>query len=135
MFNFEDPVILKVEEKTEVVLNFTEPGSVGSYTEITWYKNRTRSSQYRIVLLNPNINGEVPLYHNEYCSGTVTCNTSIKVELNVDTGELTIYSVNISDEGFYYYDFYIYGGSADTGHKYEIIMEVYGEFMFTVQKS
>ena len=133
MFNFEDPVILKVEEKTEVVLNFTEPGSVGSYTEITWYKNRTGNSQYRIVFLKPSINGGVPLYYNEFCSGSIPCNTSSKVVLNTTTGELTIYSVNISSEGFYYYYFYI-DGTPDTGHKYEIIMEVYGEFMFTVQK-
>ena len=135
MFHFEDPVILKVEEKTEVVLNFTEPGSGGSYTEITWSNDQTGASQYRIVFLRSGINGGVPLYYDEYCSGTGTCNTSTKVELNLTTGQLTIYSVNISDEGFYHYDFYIDGGSADTGLKYEIIMKVYGEFMFTVQKS
>ena len=34
MVHFKDPVILKVEENTEVVLNFTEPGSGGRYEEI-----------------------------------------------------------------------------------------------------
>ena len=56
------------------------------------------------------------------------CYTSSKGELNVNTGELTINSVTISDEGFYYYEFYMgYDGTADTGHKYEIHTEVYGK--------
>ena len=114
-----------MEENTEVVLNFTEPGSGGSYEDITWYKDQTWSSAYRIVYLLDL--GEQPKYYNEYCSGSSPCDTSSKGELNVDTGELTIYSVAISDEGFYYYYFYINDGSANTGHKYEIHMEVYGK--------
>ena len=132
MFHFEDPVALKVEEKTEVVLKFTEPGSGGLYEDITWYKNRTGSSQHRIVFLNPSSTGGEPWYYNDYCSGSSPCETSSKAELNVNTGEFTIFSVNVSTEGFYYYYFYIDGGTGSTGHKYEIIMEVYGEFMFTV---
>ena len=133
MFHFEDPVILKVEETTKVILNFTEPESGGSYEDITWSKDQTGSSQYRIVFLKPSINRGEPLYYNEFCSGSSPCNTSSKGVLNITTEELTIYSVNISSEGFYYYYFHI-DGTPDTGHKYEIIMEVYGEFMFTVQK-
>ena len=116
-----------MEENTEVVLNFTEPGWGGSYDEITWSKDRTGSSQYRIVFLKPSFNGGVPLYYNEFCSGSSPCDASSKGDLNVTTGELTIYSVAVSDEGFYYYNFYIGGGSASTGHKYEIHMEVYGK--------
>ena len=129
MFYFKDPVTLKVEEKTEVVLNFTEPGSGGSYEEITWSKDQTGSSQYRIVFLKPYLNGGMPLYYDEYCPGTDTdmCYTSTKGELKVDTGELTIYSVNISDEGFYYYYFYIGSGTVDTGRKYEIELKIYGK--------
>ena len=122
-----DPVILKVEEKTEVVLNFTEPGFGGLYDEITWYKDQTRSSQYRIVFLKPSVNRGKPQYYNDYCSGASPCNTSSKGELNVDTGELTIYSVATSDEGFYYYEFFIESGTPDTGSKYEIYVDVYGE--------
>ena len=132
MFHFKDPVILKVEEKTEVVLNFTEPGSGGPYDEITWYKNQTGNSDSRIVSVYSSTAGGEPRYYNEYCSGTSPCETSSKGELNVDTGELTIYSVNISDEGFYYYKFYIKDGSTDTGLKYEIDMEVCGGSVFTV---
>ena len=51
----------------------------------------------------------------------------VKENWIVTTGELTIYSVNISDEGFYYYQFYIDGGPADTGYKYETEIEVYGK--------
>ena len=120
-------MILKVEETTEVILNYPEPGSGGSYEEITWYKDQTGNSQYRIVFLRPSINGGEPLYYNEFCSGSSPCNTSSKGELNVDTGELTIYSVAISDERFYYYDFYINGGTPNTGNKYEIELEVYGK--------
>ena len=130
---FLDPVILKVEEMTEAVLNFTEPGSGGSYEEITWYKDQTGGSQYRIVFVHSSATGGEPNYYDEYCSGTSPCDTSSKVELNVDTGELTIYSVNISDQGFYYY--YFYDGTVDTGNKYEIHMEVYGrviKLLFTV---
>ena len=122
-------MILKVEETTEVVLNFPEPGSGGPYTEIDWYKDQTGGSDYRIVFVHPTATGGEPLYYNEFCSGSSTCETSSKGELNVDTGELTIYSVNISDEGFYYYDFYIDGGTPNTGSKYEIEMEVYGRTM------
>ena len=135
MFHFKDPVFLKAEENTEVILNFTEPGSGGSYEEITWYNDQTGASVYKIVFLKPSINGGMPLYYNEFCSGSSPCSTSSKVELKVDTGELTIYSVNISDEGFYYYYFYGEHGTPDTGYKYEIDMEVYGQFMFTVQEA
>ena len=115
-----------MEESTKVVLNFTEPGSGGPYEEIEWYKDRTGDIYYKIVFVHPHRTGE-PLYYNEFCSGSSPCETSSKGELNVDTGELTIYSVNSSDDGFYYYDFFIDGGTANTGHKYEIDMEVYGK--------
>ena len=114
-------------ENTEVVLQFREPGRGGSYEEIAWYKDRTGRYADKIVSLSPSINGGKPQYYNKYCSGSGQCDTSSKVELNVDNGELTIYDVNMSDEGFYYYNFYIRGGSADTGDKYEIELEVYGK--------
>ena len=116
-----------MEEKTEVVLNITEPGSGGRYEEITWYKDQTGRGQYRIVFLHVDVTAGEPKYYNDFCSGISPCDTSTKVELNVDTGELTIFSVNISDEGFYYYKFYIDGGSADTGYKYEIHTKVSGK--------
>ena len=117
-----------MEEKAEVVLNFTEPASKGTiYQDITWSKNLTGNSNYRVVFLKPSTNGGVPLYGDEYCPGKGRCNISRKVKLNVTTGELTIYSTEMSDEGFYYYYFYGSSGASDTGHKYEIHMEVYGK--------
>ena len=133
MFLLIDPVKLSVEEKLEVVLNFTEPGSGGSYTEITWYKNQTVGLEYRIVFVHPTATGGEPLYYNEFCSGSSPCETSSKGQLNVDTGNLTICNVTISDEGFYYYYFYMgIGSTTDTGHKYEIDMKIYGNFTITV---
>ena len=116
-----------MEEKTEVVLNFTELGSGGPFTNMAWYKDQTWSSEYRIAWVYLSVTGPDPYYFNEYCTGSSPCKTSSKVELNVDTGELTIYSIAISDEGFYYYYFFIDDGSPDTGHKYEIHTEVYGK--------
>ena len=133
IFLCKDPVIFEVEEKTEVALKLSEPGSGGSYEEITWSKDRTGSSQYRIVYLIPEINGGTPMYYNDFCSGSSPCDTSDKVELNITIGELTIYHVNISDEGFYYYYFFMgNGGTPDTGYKYEIDMEVYGKSIYTL---
>ena len=76
--------------------------------------------------------GAEPLYYNDYCPASSPCNTSHKGVLNIDRGEFTIYRVNISDEGFYYYNFSTEGGTSNTGHKYEIEVEIYGKLMLTV---
>ena len=110
-----------------MTLAFPEPGSGGAYEEIIWYKDQTGDIRYRIVFVHSTVTKGKPLYYSNYCSGSSPCDTSSKGELNVDTGAFIIHSVDISDEGFYYYDFYIDGGTPDTGHKYEIHMEVYGK--------
>ena len=133
IFLSKDPVLLNVEENAEVVLNFSKPGSGGPYEDITWYKYQTGNSQYRIVFVHPSATTGESWYYNEFCSGSSPCETSRKGELNVVTGKLTIYNVNISDEGFYYYDFYIEGGAPNTGHKYEIELEVNGKSMRTLR--
>ena len=122
-----DPVALIAQEGSEVRLQFTEPGSGGTYDEITWYKGATGSSNYRIVFLHSSATGGEPKYYNDYCSGSSPCDTSTKGELNITTGEFTIYNVEFTDDDYYYYDFYIDGGSPDTGHKYEINLIVYGK--------
>ena len=124
-----DPLKLAVEENTEAKLSFPEPGSGGPYEEITWYKERTGSSNYRIVFLHSDIAEGKPRYYNDYCSARSPCYSSSKGILNSITGTFTIYNTQIYDEGFYYYDSYRGNGSPDTGHKYEITLEVYGEFM------
>ena len=123
-----DPILLGVHENERLQVQFAQPGTGGSYEEITWYKGATGSSQYRIVFFYPLATGGKPLYYNEYCSGSSPCETSEKGELNLNTGSLTINKVQLSDEDFYYYYFYIDGGSADTGHKYEAQLIVYGKF-------
>ena len=110
-------------------MSFPEPGIGGSYEEITWYKEQTGSKEYRIVLLHPSATGGKPLYYNEYCSDVSPCDSSSEGELEPTTGTFTIYNTQISDEGFYYYKFYINGGSASTGQKYEIELETYGEYL------
>ena len=124
-----DPWKLAVEENMDAKLSFSEPGSGGSYDEITWYKERTSGSKYRIVFLHPSATEGQPRYFNDYCSASSPCDTSSKGTLNSITGTFTIYDTQISDEGFYYYNFFIDDGSASTGRKYEIELEVYGEYM------
>ena len=124
-----DPWKLTVEENMEAKLSFPEPGSGGRYEEIFWYKERTGSSNYRIVFLHSDIAEGKPLYYNDYCSGSSPCDSSSKGTINPTTGIFTIYNAQIYDEGFYYYRFYIRNGSPNTGYKYEITLEVYGEFM------
>ena len=132
--NVVDPVILNVEENTTAVLSFADPGSVGSYDEITWYKNQTGGSKYRIVYVHPSTTGGEPKYNNEYCSGTSPCDTSAKGQLNVDSGEMTIYSVIIRDELFYYYSFHTRGDvKANTGKKYEFRIKVHGKYIKCVK--
>ena len=79
------------------------------------------------MFLHSSATGGEPRYYNDYCSGSSPCDTSTKGELNISTGEFTIYNVEFTDDDYYYYDFYIDGGSPDTGHKYEINVIVYGK--------
>ena len=123
-----DDVILKVEEESEFVLSFTEPGSGEAYQDITWYKDGIDNTDYRIVFLRPTVNNGDPYYYNDYCSGSSPCDSSSKGKLNVDTGDFTVYKAALPDAGFYYYDFFINGGAPNTGDKYQICLDVYGKF-------
>ena len=116
-------------------LVFTEPESWGSYEEIAWYKGATGSSDTRIVFVDPSATQGKPRYYNEYCSGSSPCESSEKFELDLNTGSLTINKVQLSDEDYYYYEFYIDGGRADTGHKYEIQLRVYRKCFYSENQS
>ena len=135
MIGLTDPVILRVHENELVELEFTEPGTGGTYEKITWFKGATGSSTRRIVFVHPDITGGEPKYYNKYCSGSSHCESSEKVELDLDTGNLTINKVQLSDEDYYYYEFYIDGGASDTGHKYEIQLKVYGKCFYSENQS
>ena len=117
---------LIAQEGSEVSLQFTEPGSGGPYEEIVWHKGAINSSG-RIVFVNNSVPEGQLLYYNDYCSGSSTCKTSEKGHLNKTTGEFTIYSVELTDDDYNYYDFYISRGSANTGLKYEINLTVSGK--------
>ena len=99
-------------------LEFPEPGTPGSYEEITWYKGSTSGGDRIVFFISGALN-----YYGEYCSGSSPCSTSSKGELNTDTGEFTIYRALPTDADYYYYKFYS-SGTPDTGRKYEIILHV-----------
>ena len=122
-----DPVVVTAQEGSEFGLQFTESDSGGPYEEIVWYKGATGNSNYRIVFVHPSTTGGEPKYYNDYCSGSSPCNESTKGELNITTGEFTIYNVELTSDDYYYYTFYIEGGSPDTGQKYEINLIVNGK--------
>ena len=108
------------------LFSFTEPDFGGPYEKIVWYKGTTNGSG-RIVFVNNSVPEGQPLYYNDYCSGRSPCETSSKGELNPATGEFVIHSVDLTDDDYYYYDFYVDGGSSDTGLKYEINLTVSGK--------
>ena len=111
-----------VQENSQYTLEFEEPAIPGTYEEITWYKGSTSSDETIVIY----INGETLRYYDDYCSSSSRCSTSEKGELNTDTGGLTIKSVELSDDDYYYYRF-LNPGSYDTGIKFEYNLDVYGE--------
>ena len=109
----------------EFTLKFTEPGDLDSYNTMTWYKPNRGS---KIVTLDPKVAGGRPQYYGDFCTGIEPCYVTDKGQLDTTTGELTLYRVNVTDEGFYYYEFTSFDTRfEDTGIKYEIHLEVYGK--------
>ena len=106
------------EGATTLPVPFNEPGSPGTYTQMWWRKGNPPA---QIVTYVPGINPN-PVYQGEYCdiSG---CTASTRGSLNTNTGELTIRDLDYADNDYYYYSF----SPDDTGGKYEIFVEVYGE--------
>ena len=125
-----DPELLRPHENESVELVFTEPATEGLYEDITWSKGATGSSDTRIVFVLASVRQGKPRYYNEYCSSSSPCESSEKVELDLDTGSLTINKVQLSDEDYYYYFFYS-NTKSDTGHKYEIQIEVHGKYFYS----
>ena len=125
-----DPELLRAHENESAELVFIEPGTEGSYEEIIWSKGATGSSDTRIVFVHQSVRQGKPLYYNEYCSSSSPCESTEKGELDLNTGSLTINKVQLSDEDYYYYYFFANNAPVNTGHKYEIQVEVYGK-LFT----
>ena len=116
-FVLTDPILRQVRENQHVQLEFSDPHTGRPYDEIWWSKGSRRSRDTRIALLHPDITGGDILYYNKYCSGNDPCETSEKVKLDANTGSLTINQVQLSDEGYYYYRFFIDVEGRSYGHK------------------
>ena len=113
-----------MQEKIPHVLEFEQPGTPGAYEEIRWYKGSTHRDDRIVFYIGGTVN-----YYNDYCLNDIHCETSEKGELNTDTGDFTIHSVELIDDGYYYYRFYVDNDNPDTGSKYEYNMEVYGNYI------
>ena len=119
---------IAVQEKSPHVLEFEETRTPGTYEEINWYKGSTHGADRIVFYVGGTVN-----YYNDYCLNDTHCKTSDKGELNTDTGDFTIHSVELTDDDYYYYKFYKLN-SSDTGHKYEYNLEVYGNFVTFITK-
>ncbi len=114
-------------ENTTKHLELTKPGQE-TYIDIRWFKgNRTN----RIAFYRKALNGDKVLYAGDFCPSEDNClGSSPKGELNILTGDLTIWKVNLNDEGPYFYDFFIDNDNenVNTGSDYQIDLIVYGTF-------
>ena len=119
---------MAAEKGTEVNLRIPEPVPRGSYTKIVWYRNTSSMDHSRIAVYNESLHNSKLQYFESYCSHTNSCLMSNKAELNITSGDLNIYSAELSDSGIYYYKFDAADKEvSDSGHKYEILLEVYSE--------
>ena len=124
--HFADRQVVTAEEDSKLQLNFIEPATSGLYEKIEWYKG-SNQPEGRIAMVLHSLSDQAQ-YFNQYCSGSNPCQSSSKGVLDSKTGTMTIYSVKITDEDYYYYYFSTYGRvTQDTGEKYEIKVEVYGK--------
>ena len=118
--------LLQLKKDSKLQLIFIEPATSGLYEKIEWYKG-LKQLEGTIAMVLHSLNDQAQ-YFNQYCSGSNSCQTSSKGVLDSKTGTMTIYSVKITDEDYYYYYFSTYGRvTQDTGEKYEIKVEVYGK--------
>ena len=127
---FTDSVFLKAELGTSFKLAFPEPAPKGSkYKEIGWMQGNP-TTESRIVFYQQFMTDNKPLYFNKYCEELNQCKVSHKGYLNAGTGELIIRNVTFNDEDSYFYWFWVDDTVPDTGVKYKLNLEVYGESHF-----
>ena len=100
----------------------------GTFDEIRWYKGNRDSNNNRIYLY---IMGLADQYENDWCPDVPSpCGDSSTIgEVNKTTGELTIYSAQITDDEFYYADLLSRGSIEELGSDYELAFFVYGKLM------
>ena len=120
---FADPIKMMVQEGKQISLDITAPTPSGHYQELRWYKG---SLSRTVAFYHHELTRGVR-YFDGYCSTNASpCFTSDTVKLDVTSGRLTFYNINVTDEDNYYYKFY--GEDAtDTGYKYEIQLFVYSK--------
>ena len=53
------------------------------------------------------VDGLQILCYNGYCANSEECSISPSVEINSETGALTLYNVTLNDEGFYTYSLWV----------------------------
>ena len=113
-----------VPENSEFLLEFLEPDI--SYKTLTWY--RPNRDQKIVEFVSDGGDGGTLEYYGDFCVWNPSCPSSDKGELNTNNGALTIYSLSLEDEDFYYYSFTSFDARVnDTGIKYEIYVEVHGK--------
>ena len=122
----------KAEEHKAFVLKVLGPAPMKrKYKEIRWIKLIDDTSSiivfYRLSDDQAEESYEIT-YCNDYCDDGGKCTVSNKGEINVKTGELTIYNVTIDDEGYYYYTFWVDENTRMTGDEHEQHLEVFGQF-------
>ena len=112
--HFADRQVVTAEEDSKLQLNFIEPATSGLYEKIEWYKG-SNQPEGRIAMVLHSLSDQAQ-HFNHYCSGSNPCQSSSKGALDSKTGIMTIYSVKITDEDYYYYYFSTYGRvTQDTG--------------------
>ena len=114
---FADRHNITVEEGQQLILNFSEPGFSATYNKIEWFYCSppcmiAKYDRWRKIE-----------YYGQFCneSDNCSCSNSSKGELDETTGSLTIHSIALSDENFYFYNY------NDTGNNHTIYVEVHGK--------
>ena len=117
---FADIHNITVEEGEKLILNFSEPGFSATYNKIEWFYC---SPPCMIAKYDDNVGWRKLFYYGQFCneSDNCPCLNSLKGELDKNTGSLTIHSIALSDENFYFYNY------NDTGNNHTIYVEVHGK--------
>ena len=84
-------------------------------------------TESRIAFYQQFMTDNKPVYFSKYCEGVNQWKVSRKGYLNTYNGELTIQKVSFDDEDNYFYWFWVDHSVPDTGVKYKLNLEVYGE--------
>ena len=121
---------LIAEEGKPFIISFTKPAQKGrKYKEIGWMRGDLKS---KILFYQEFITNNQPVYFNQYCKTLENCKESSTVHSEIATSDLTINNISSSDEDNYYYWFWVDSNVPDTGIKYMIRLETYGELFYKV---